>query len=1267
MHRDDAFPTPSCPLLGGTLSSFPQCCASAKMRASLAGTYEAAQERAVVHAITKFASKRQSNHKHKRFLSFFSSRVAPDPSERLDRWARRDSSSNRRGSSTLNNRMSQALPAVMPRLRRASELSHEFESYQYVGEDSRIHLEMRIKGQAARHQLQYDIVSVFLVAIIGIVLAAVATAVLAFTALMHEAKSKLVHQMFWPCEASGSGSCPPQSEPTGAQLAAAYGAYVGMSVSLVLGAALVTVYEPLIAGSGLSRLKAYLNGCHVNHLLTPRTLLAKLVGTCLVVTSGLPLGREGPMVHIGAAIAASISRFNCGPTRRLLELRLPAEQRNWIALGAAAGIAAAFNSPLGGILYSMEEVCSRWSSQLVWRSFLCVVIVVCTQSLLIEASDGWLHSGSLVVGNLAETHVFDVSLLGGPLLWATLLSAIGGVVGACYNLCVFRIARWRMSAMRQPFAQRHRYKFGVAEALVISVCVLSALFFAPLAFGCSPCPVEVGECSAYGNLVNASSSSSGSSSGSIGGSGSGGSGSGGGDHGTLTFLRWNCPAGQYNELASLLHSGQEGLVVHLLARNDGEQQELRLSALLTLLGLYTVLTICSYGIAIPFGNFIPSLTIGASLGRVFGEILLAAGFATPPEVGSYALIGAAAVLGGVTRMTLTLAVLFVEVTDDAQILPATLVALTVARFVGHFISPSFDEGLLDLLSIPFLNESPPRVFEVLTARDVMASPVVTLTELVKVGDIVHALQSCPHNGFPVVRLEKLPARDSVNAERSSGPLADRVALMEKALSFANLSDDERAAAMQRAVAAEHAAEFEAAMAKAASAGYASDVEDRSRAAARGRETDRDELEVRRQVAPRGTRVCCGLILRRQLLVLLHQRVWEAQVKRESLPRKTRELFLNSFHNQTNLENESADLELSAEDLEQLVDLRSFYDASPFFANELMPLQRVFKLFNELGVRSLPVLDGQLRITGIITRKDVLPRTMKKRLSAESYLHWASQFSQQQAKKLAQPSETLADPGAAPPSPPNRSPSWSRDAPLPPTEDAVRPGRQARPHRLSSSESIRSAASQRSWISSVASGAGVGVGGSGSLERRPRRSSTAGPASMHNLRNMSAHLMPEYLRANRSPSMDGNGAHVASRRDSAWSQLSGSVSNNGSDSATRDLWTRVASRRSNAAMLDLLADTGTLIIDSKTASQLRRGRHSAEGGVRSDDSESDSNTPHASFAAPRRGSAPAATRFGLASMRRRGSGSSDEPPPSTPAAAAGPASVPVQPPSPDVQQ
>ena len=62
----------------------------------------------------------------------------------------------------------------------------------------------------------------------------------------------------------------------------------------------------------------------------------------------------------------------------LYELRMPSSQRGWVGMGAAAGVAAAFHAPLGGILYSFEEVASHWNSHLLWRSFACVVIVVCS-------------------------------------------------------------------------------------------------------------------------------------------------------------------------------------------------------------------------------------------------------------------------------------------------------------------------------------------------------------------------------------------------------------------------------------------------------------------------------------------------------------------------------------------------------------------------------------------------------------------------------------------------------------------------------------------------------------------------------------------------------------------------------------------------------------------------------------------------------------------------------------------------------------------------
>lgn len=133
--------------------------------------------------------------------------------------------------------------------------------------------------------------------------------------------------------------------------------HLATHVSIIVVAAALTQWAPLASLSGLPKLKSFLNGTYVRGgMLSEQTLVAKVLGITLVVASGLPLGKEGPMVHIGAMTAAIITRKKWPGTHKMLELRLPQPQREWIGMGAAAGVAAAFNAPFGGILYSFEEV-----------------------------------------------------------------------------------------------------------------------------------------------------------------------------------------------------------------------------------------------------------------------------------------------------------------------------------------------------------------------------------------------------------------------------------------------------------------------------------------------------------------------------------------------------------------------------------------------------------------------------------------------------------------------------------------------------------------------------------------------------------------------------------------------------------------------------------------------------------------------------------------------------------------------------------------------
>ena len=157
-------------------------------------------------------------------------------------------------------------------------------------------------------------------------------------------------------------------------------AYLFFNLFYTLIAALCVAIEPASAGGGISEIKCYLNGVHVPGYLILKTLICKIVGVTFSVAASFPVGKEGPMFHSGAIVAALVaqSKFLCIDFSTFSELRNDQEKRDFVTCGAAAGVASAFASPIGGVLLSLEEGASFWSTKVTWRAFFCAMIALGT-------------------------------------------------------------------------------------------------------------------------------------------------------------------------------------------------------------------------------------------------------------------------------------------------------------------------------------------------------------------------------------------------------------------------------------------------------------------------------------------------------------------------------------------------------------------------------------------------------------------------------------------------------------------------------------------------------------------------------------------------------------------------------------------------------------------------------------------------------------------------------------------------------------------------
>lgn len=130
-------------------------------------------------------------------------------------------------------------------------------------------------------------------------------------------------------------------------------AVMGVIVSFII------KWAPLAGGSGIPQISAEIKG-----YVSPswwKVLIAKLTGSSITILAGLSLGREGPSVQLGGMVAKGVARIT--KADRTTEIRM-------ISCGAGAGLAAAFNAPLAGIMFVLEEIHHTFD-----KSLLCMGIV----------------------------------------------------------------------------------------------------------------------------------------------------------------------------------------------------------------------------------------------------------------------------------------------------------------------------------------------------------------------------------------------------------------------------------------------------------------------------------------------------------------------------------------------------------------------------------------------------------------------------------------------------------------------------------------------------------------------------------------------------------------------------------------------------------------------------------------------------------------------------------------------------------------------------
>lgn len=454
---------------------------------------------------------------------------------------------------------------------------------------------------------------------------------------------------------------------------------------------LVINFAPRAGGSGIPELKALLGGFVIYDFLTVKTLLIKLVGVILSVASGLQLGKEGPLAHIGAATVSLFDWFL--PFYGKNEVK----RREIISAGTACGVGLAFGTPVGGVLFSLEEASYYFPHKTMWRSFFAAAIA----AMVLQAINP-LHNGKLVSFSVSYPHGWRWF----EMPFYILIAVLGGFAGKLFVGMNMRIAEFRKHTNLR--------KWPITEVLVLTFIT---------AVCCWPNNYT------RGDLAE-----------------------------TMAVLFSTCDSQDDRAVQSM--------VADLCASNPWP------AVIALLLGTLVRLILCTMtaGVRVPSGLFIPSMCIGAMMGRAVGMLVqqlwmnnLHAGYFSECQdvdsdlsvnscviPGTYALMGAAAVLAGFTRATISLVVIVFELTGNSDFILPVMVSVLVGKTVADWLGGEgiYEEQII-LNELPYLDHKRSYHFNHTTAeimhKNIVAIPYKGNT----LRSLRHLLSKHLYSGYPV--------------------------------------------------------------------------------------------------------------------------------------------------------------------------------------------------------------------------------------------------------------------------------------------------------------------------------------------------------------------------------------------------------------------------------------------------------------------------------------------------------------------------------------